>query len=75
MKKQIEQIILSTDTPLPCSIRNFDNPSGICGKPATVAHVRPYEDVGEWPTPGQWIAQPVCRECAVKQVGNMRTQP
>lgn len=60
----ITQVRLDTTTPLPCSIRNFDNPSGICGKPALVAHVRPYDDHGEWLTPGRWIAQPMCRECA-----------
>lgn len=61
--EQITHIRLDTKTPLPCSVRNFDNPSGICGKPALVASVSPYDDGGEWATPGRWIVQPVCREC------------
>lgn len=56
--------VVQLRTPLPCSIRNFDNESGICGKPATVAHAWPQDPSGDWPTPGLWTVQPVCRECA-----------
>jgi hypothetical protein len=56
--------VIQLRTPLPCSIRNFDNESDICGKPATVAHCWPHEPDGLWATPGLWTLQPVCRECA-----------
>lgn len=58
-------IVFATGYTLPCSIR-ADTPSGICGKPASVASARPQMPTGPWPTPGLWTVQPICRECAEK---------
>lgn len=45
---------------LPCGIR-ADTPSGVCGKPATVAHVNPLRSPV---LPGHYVVLPVCQECA-----------
>lgn len=59
-------LVLATGYTLPCSIRRPTptEPDAICGKPASVASAWPQESAGEWPTPGLWTMQPVCRECA-----------
>jgi hypothetical protein len=62
--ERITEIVLKFPHVLPCSIRNFDKPGGICGKPATVCHVWQHTALGQWATPGLWVCQPVCRECA-----------
>lgn len=50
---------------LPCSMRSAGNESGICGRPATVAHAWPYTPrIPDPPTPGLWAMQPVCGQCA-----------
>lgn len=61
---EITRVALSTLTPLPCSIRKTTagNPNGICGKPATAGYVYPHTS---YHSPGCWIVQPVCRECAM----------
>lgn len=59
----METIIIKLDesTPLPCSIYNpkTDRP---CGKPATAAYAYPAQMLPS----GQWLVQPVCRDCATK---------
>ena len=58
-----ESIIVKLDesTPLPCSIYNPIT-DGLCGKPATVA----YAYQAQVTPGGQWLLQPICRDCALK---------
>lgn len=55
-------IRLASSTPLPCSILK---PNGLCGKPAYAAYAYPSSAQPS----GQWLIQPVCRECAEKARG------
>lgn len=61
-----QHIRLEAAYALPCSIRKptASDPDAICGKPATAAVAWLQEPAGEWPTPGLWTLQPICRECA-----------
>ena len=58
-------IKLAASTPLPCSIYNAttDQP---CGRLAYAAYAYP----AHAEPPGQWLVQPVCRECATKAAAN-----
>lgn len=48
-----------------CAWSRAGNESGICGRPATVAHAWPYTPrIPDPPTPGLWAMQPVCGQCA-----------
>lgn len=54
---------IKIDPPLPCAIRKED---GICGKTATGgwAWKKPIEEDELLFTPGLWLMQPICKECA-----------
>jgi hypothetical protein len=55
--------------PLPCAIRQGD---GICGKDAQGGYTwRQPETPGELHTPGLWLVQPVCRDCALAMLDNL----
>ena len=60
-----EPTLIKIDPPLPCC--TFQG-NGLCGKPAQAA----------WLTPtggGQWIAQPICKDCAMGMARNYGVLP
>ena len=53
---------LSADTALPCAVWRD---GALCGRPALVAHATlAHAERWEWKSPGLWLLQPVCKECA-----------
>lgn len=61
MTNQTKIIRLASATPLPCCIYNPAT-NDLCRKPAYAAYAYPSEATPR----GQWLIQPVCRECAEK---------